>query len=419
MPLQEAFELGVMIFKSFVRLLYSPLFWFLILLLYYQSKRIQKTKEEMFGLQGKRHRPMITVAAGLGGGLLGSFLLIAVGLNLNDIGIIWLWPAAVLLLLIHPRFLCFSYAGGLVSLVSIFFGLPKVDIPQLMALVAILHLVEGMLILFSGHLGATPVYTRNKAGRVIGAFNLQTFWPIPLVALAAVIVSPSGTMSELVNMPSWWPLIRPVHFAGTAQTVYQLLPVVAAVGYGDLAAASQPREKSRRMAINLFIYSICLLGISVFASHRPQLTLLAALFGPFGHELVIRLGTKGEMTGKPLYIQPDRGVMVLDVWPDSPAWLLGLRTGDIILDVNGVSVNCKEDFLDALENSFGLVDADWLPFGGGKPVTGQIRKNLGQPLGIILAPAPNDAPVMELISAGILGSWLSNFGKRLFHQVKR
>lgn len=373
----------------------------------------------MFGLQGKRHRPMITVAAGLGGGLLGSFLLIAVGLNLNDIGIIWLWPAAVLLLLIHPRFLCFSYAGGLVSLVSIFFGLPKVDIPQLMALVAILHLVEGMLILFSGHLGATPVYTRNKAGRVIGAFNLQTFWPIPLVALAAVIVSPSGTMSELVNMPSWWPLIRPVHFAGTAQTVYQLLPVVAAVGYGDLAAASQPREKSRRMAINLFIYSICLLGISVFASHRPQLTLLAALFGPFGHELVIRLGTKGEMTGKPLYIQPDRGVMVLDVWPDSPAWLLGLRTGDIILDVNGVSVNCKEDFLDALENSFGLVDADWLPFGGGKPVTGQIRKNLGQPLGIILAPAPNDAPVMELISAGILGSWLSNFGKRLFHQVKR
>ena len=124
------------------------------------------------------------------------------GISINDLGILYLWVLAVLLMLINPRFLCFSYAGGLLALFSLFTGYPKLNIPALMGLVAVLHLVESALILASGHSGSLPVYVRNRFGRVVGAFNLQKFWPVPLAIIAIGYIGP-----QLPRMPGWWPLL--------------------------------------------------------------------------------------------------------------------------------------------------------------------------------------------------------------------
>ncbi|RYD07115.1 hypothetical protein N752_00605 [Desulforamulus aquiferis] len=135
------------------------------------------------------------------GGVIASYLMLVIGLTLSGSGLLYLWPLAILLMLIDARFLCFAYAGGILAFSSLVFGWPNVSVPQVLGLVAILHMVEAFLIYVSGHQGAVPTFIKNTEGKVVGGFALQKFWPIPLTAwwwlgrlpcLTAVWVCPSG-----------------------------------------------------------------------------------------------------------------------------------------------------------------------------------------------------------------------------------
>nr|WP_315987920.1 PDZ domain-containing protein [Desulforamulus aquiferis] len=68
---------------------------------------------------------------------------------------------------------------------------------------------------------------------------------------------------------------------------------------------------------------------------------MAAMFSPLGHEMVIYIGKKLEF-GRSIYQPPNKGVKVLDVVPGYPAWEAGIRSGDIIIDVNEMEVNSRQ-----------------------------------------------------------------------------
>lgn len=401
-----------MVVQSFMRIIFTSqdalFFWVVVFLLAMQYGRMQRSKEAWFGNLGEpvwQHTAK-AVANGLIGGLAGSFLMVFVGINLADIGIAWLWPLAVFLMLLHPRFLCFSYAGGLISLSSLLFGVPQVDVSQLMALVALLHMIEAMLIYISGHLGAVPVYIKNKQGQVTGAFNLQKLWPIPIVALAVMNIPLDQLAGSSINMPDWWPLIKPAGNIDPDKLTYVLFPVIAALGYGDLAVTTRPQEKSKKTSLSLFVFSFLLMSLAVLSSYYRQLAFFAALFSPLGHELVIWLGQRGELRGKPLYVQSGQGVRILDVFPNSPAAQLGLGSGDLILNVNGKDVNSKADFHSALEDSWGVVEVEWRKYPGKSLQRNTVRKTLAADFGIILAPEEYDQPMVEFSSGGFLGRWI-------------
>jgi hypothetical protein len=272
-----------------------------------------------------------------------------------EIGIVYVWPLAILLLLVHPRYLCFAYAGGLVGafsatiqLLSGFWpaitagplaDIAAIHIPGLLALIGILHLTESFLIAVSGHLFASPLFLKTENG-IVGGFSLQKFWPLPLVGLIATVVPEvTAQAAAAVQMPDWWPLFASTATPGAGQTLmYVLLPIVAGLGYGDLAVSSTPQKKSKSSALNLAAYSVILIAAAFLAFRFPMITIPAALFAPVGHELLIIIGNKKEFSGKPLYVAPETGVQVLDLFPQSLASKAGLRTGDIILAVNGIHV---------------------------------------------------------------------------------
>ena len=218
---------------------------------------------------------------------------------------------------------------------------------------------------------------------------MQRFWPLPLTGLWALVV-PEGSemLTGGIAMPDWWPLVKP---AGNLENMlFALLPVLAALGYSDVAIANSPQEKGRHSALLLAVYSISLLGLSIVASHYRHLAIIPALFAPVAHEFTIVLGQNRELNGKPIYIHPEKGIMVLETIKGSIGSKMGLNTRDIILSINGMEVNNKCQVTEAV-----AIHGWWTEMEYRDSKTGEIkqrftRKKVGEPLGIIFVPGPGD-----------------------------
>lgn len=411
-------QLLPLILGNFAAALLDPSFWIVVLLVAFIYKRTASAPQQIFDLPPEPVWSFVVMSTffGLVGGLVGSLLIILVGISLGEVGISYLWLAAIFLMLIQQRFICFAYAGGLLSLSYLIFGFPQVSVAQVMGLVAILHLVESLLILLSGHLQAVPVYLKTKQGGIAGGFNLFKFWPLPLVALVAVNYPQNDILVNSIQTPDWWPLIQPQFLSGPGETVHIMFPIVAALGYGDIALTTSPRVKTRRAALELALYSLALLLMAILSSHFQELVLLPALFGPLGHEAIIRLGQRREMRGKPLFVQPERGVMILQLLHGSQLAKAGLKSGDVILSVNGRAVDDNFELRLLLAEAGERLELKFLAGAGPRFRECVIKWDNTKAPGYIPAPSRYENACLEAVdSMSLLGRWWkklqARFGK--------
>ncbi len=373
-------EVLSMLLQTFFMFLVHPIFWMVMALVFFQYHRIAQMEEKLFGypINSVFKQTLRALLLGILGGLIASCIFVLLGLSLDRIGIAFIWPVAILLLLINPRYLCFAYAGGIVSvgvflahfLINFFPALEEnyiissladVYLPGLLVVVAVLHLMESILIYIGGHWGSSPVYFKGSSGEILGGFSLQCFWPMPLVGMIALARSEieelsNGAMDMTISMPEWWPILQSgLEPIGLEEISFLMLPVMAALGYADLAISSSPPEKTRISARYLCLYSLLLLILALVAEFHPIMLAPACLFAPLGHELVVYLGNKFEFNQEPRYRAPDRGVKILAVYPDSPGEKAGLQVEDIILRVNNVLVENSYHFWQLIGNSYFLV----------------------------------------------------------------
>lgn len=407
LPFLELIPLTLQAFlQTFFDPAYLVLFLVVCVIIAIQYNRMEKMRENFFGARaGRTKRDFITaVGYGLLGGLLGSFLVIFIGLTISG-ELYYLWPVAILLMMINIRFLCFAYAGGILALSNLILGVPQINPSQILALVAVLHMVESFLIFAGGHLGATPAYVKGPEGKIIGGFTLQRFWPIPILVL---ILMAGVTAESSIEMPGWWPLIMPALEGNLQNPIFVLIPLVAGLGYGDFTTTRSPAEKSRLSSLYLGLYSLVLLALAVLAGHNRAVAFVAALFSPLGHEAVIAIGKWMELKGKPLYVPAEEGMRLLDVLPGGPAWQAGLRPGDVIVAVNGVKFADRTEFYSLLQSSFLPPSVDYISLSAGAAKNTVIKlPEPGRPWGVAPVPESNEGRYMELLTVGPLGRWIS------------
>ncbi|HEY8414159.1 MAG TPA: PDZ domain-containing protein [Thermaerobacter sp.] len=406
----------------------GPFFWAVLVLVAFQYARVGHMERALYGteLAPTWQRVLAAVVYGIAGGFLGGLVMVILGVTLESRDVTYLWPVALLLSLIQPRFLCFAYATGVLALTTLLFGWPGVHIPGLVALVGVLHLAEALLVYLDGATEATPVVARNGRGEVVGGYLLQRFWPVPaavLVMLALPAVPEGG-----VEMPGWWPLIHPAHPERLLQPqwVPTVFPLVAGLGYSDVALTARPAVRARRTALALLVYSVVLIALAWGSQRAPALLWVAALASPLLHEAMILWGLRHERWGKPAFRSGERGLPVLAVLPRSQAERLGLAAGDRILAVNGRPVARPADLREAA-GPYGFylrleVERDDRRL---ELETNRFRPD--EPLGVVLAPDEQAAPQVDLgrRSEGPLGSvarrvapFLLSIGKRLFGMIR-
>ncbi len=379
-----------------------------------QYSRVQSLEEKVYGTATNKafYHTLTSIALGLLGGLFASVLLVMVGVTVSDSGVGYLLPLALFLFLFSPRFLCFSYAGGLLSVSYLLFGWPQVNVAAITALVACLHAAESFLIRISGESCATPLYIQAKDGRTVGGFSLQRFWPIPLIVLFLVRVPDVSSLSGVISLPDWWPLIKAPQVSGIGTPVFAMMPIVAALGYGDLALSRLPREKARATSRSLFLFSAVLLGFAIAASRWPAFAWVAALFSPLGHEVVIKVGNRDEMEREPRFVSSASGVVLLDVFDKGTAAKAGLGRGYLLREAQGVPLRGRLDLEDVLKEPGDIVFTAKPP-GANAFRQYTVRRSADEPLGAVVAPGLGDQPFVSAYSEGPLLRLL----KRTFHRI--
>lgn len=338
-------EIGTMLLEQLPAYLFQPLpgllFWAVVFLVLLQYKRAAEREQRQFGINKITpwREVLYSLAFGVAGGLIGSMLLVYLGVIFDMSGgdFLYLWVVSLLLAMWHPRYICFAYSGGLIGLSFLLFGWPRVNIAAILALIAVLHLVESLLIWMDGASAASPIAFRREQGDTVAGFSLQRFWPVPLAVLLLVPMPPEA-MGPGVEMPDWWPLLPVAAQLNLEDAAIGLFPVVAGLGFTDVAVARGATEKSRTTAGLLLLYSVVLLALAVAGAHSPWLLWPAVLFSPLAHEALIMISLRRELAAPPRFKQPDDGVQVLDVVPGSPAAGAGLASGSVIVEVEGMPV---------------------------------------------------------------------------------
>lgn len=348
-------EIGKMLLQTVPGIFVAPqsalMFWLVAGIVFFMYWRASAQELRRYGAAktAPLREAVNSIALGLVGGLVGSMLLVFVGIAFphDSTEFLWLWGVSVALAMIHPRFMCFAYSGSLISLSYLLFGWPRVHVASIAALVAVLHVIEAVLIRLHGPSAASPVLLRNAAGQTVGGFTLYRFWPVPISLILALGEPDPGNLPGSIGMPDWWPLLK---LAGVpADALMILFPVVAGMGYGDLAVTTSPAAKAARTSRTLLMYSLALLGLALLGSRYPTWLWVVALFSSIGHEAVLRLSSQSELRGRPHFARPAAGVAVLDVFAGSPAAEAGLAPGTVIAEIDGTPVNSGPEVRQALQ----------------------------------------------------------------------
>lgn len=365
-------KIAGLIFKETGSLMLNDFYWIMLIIIIFMYRRTAGVELTVLGKQF----PMLeklsgSVLLGMMGGLVGSLLVVFMGITIESYtsvdqgalysGILYLWVIAILLAFIDPRYLCFSYAGGIVAMANLLTGFPNIYAPGLLALIGILHLIESFLIWLDGYTYAVPLFIKRKNGEIVGGFMMNKMWAIPLLILG-VGVGATASGGSLINslmdsagkmlvphMPEWWPLVKQPGLLKTGMALaYMPLLVPVVLGYGDMAITRSPEKRCSDSAQKLALYSVILIALAAMASVFRPFGFAAAVFAPAAHEFLIVRGKREEEEGIPFYGAAEEGIRVLYPRKGSPSDKMKLKPGEIILSINNMPLNYESQLTEFL-----------------------------------------------------------------------
>lgn len=384
----------------------------LALVLYRKNKHITVMQKMVIGerINSPFELTISQIVIGIFAGILATAIMSYLGVTFDEnssVDLVFL--ASIIFMFFNPRFICFSYSGsvlGFLSLIltilSVKFNSPnlnflKIDVVALMSMVAVLHFVEGILIIVDGKTGSIPVFT-NKNGNIIGGFALKRYWVIPVAIFFMIHDKSAIASSWQVSLPVWWPIIKtsiPLNILKNA--ILTLMPFYAVVGYSSVTFTKSVKEKSRVSGVIVILYSIILFGLAQLAVLNMALKFFVVIFAPLAHEGIIILQRYLENRGVPKYVSSSEGIMVLAVAPNSPASEMGIKTGDLLVEVNGQKVESEDRITEILRECSNYI---WFKI---KNVSGNLEQvsydkmKQDKKLGIVFVPrkVPKDSMVIK------------------------
>ena len=286
------------------------------------------------------------VVIGIFGGVLVSSLLAYFGILFADnSGIQILFVLSMFLMFINSRFVCFSYSGAVLGLISIVLSVisngntPRfhIDIMMLMSFIGIFHIVEGIIVAADGERGSIPVFS-NRNGQIQGGYSLKREWITPIAMMFAFSAESLNGISSQMKVADWWPIISDGYTISLLSTmIISFLPLFAVLGYSSVTFTRGKKNKAMSSGIFIICYGILLTLVSQLCKFGIAGEILVVILAPAGHELMLRGQKYIESKRSPIFIS-DTGICVLEIIQSSQVYNLGIRIGDKITDIDGTKI---------------------------------------------------------------------------------
>jgi hypothetical protein len=386
-----------------LQLLANPFYYIGIIYVILQYRKQIQLERKLFHtrLHSLLDETWRTLLWGLVGGLAISLIMLFVGVTLQQDVIALVWIVSLVMILARVRFLCLAYSAGVIGIAHAALAwmpditnlagigwllklIAEADIPSLLMIVAVLHLLEGLLIGLQGARMATPLFLEGKRGQIIGGYQLQNFWPIPLFLL----VPEQGAGTDVLP---WGTL-----FGADLTSGWSLLAFPAMIGFTEMTTSKLPHDKARASSSRLILYGIIMFVLAIAAHYWSPLILAAALLSIALHEALAWYSSWYESNQPPMYVHSKRGLTVLSVILHSPAAEMGIQTGEIIHKVNGYKINTKADLHVAMQLNSAFCKLEVVNLQGEiKFLQRALFAGGHNQLGIILAPDQESMYVVE------------------------
>lgn len=394
-------DLIIYTLKSVSSAIVEPLHFLMLVILgvifYFKNIKIVAIQKMTIGekLNSPLELTFSQIVLGILAGVVGSLLLTTLGVTFSEnSGIELIFIVSILLIYFNKRYVCFSYSGAIIGLISIilnlignFFGyepLLNINIVSLITLIGVLHFVEGILVMLDGDRGAMPVFTKKK-GQIVGGFSLNRYWAIPISLFMILTSTVSDSSTVTTNIPNWWPLINKTETLSLLSlATMACMPFYGMIGYNSVTFTRKKKEKAISSGISILIYGVSLIAIAQIANIKYIGEIIAIIYTPLAHEFMMRYQKAREEKRDYLYISDDEGITVLEVAPNSPAFQCGIRRGDKILEINGQSIDTEGDIFKAIRGTIFKIPVKV------KTTSGKIIEYYIQPknkrIGVLLVP---------------------------------
>lgn len=409
-------SIALYVLRSISQAIITPPYVFILLMvafiLYTRNKKTVIMQKMIIGekMNSSFELTISQIILGIFAGTIASLMLSYLGIVFfRQTTITLLFMISIILMIFGSRFICFSYSAGILSLISVMiqfieavYGttIPqldflKVDVVMIISLVAVLHIIEGILVIIDGDRGTIPVFT-NKNNTIMGGFALKRYWVIP-IALMFIMNNPDIQNGSQASIPMWWPIIKSAGYNLIKDAVIGFFAFYGIMGYNSITFTKTKKEKVISSGMGISLYGMLLLLVAQLGKINLGAEFLVAIFAPVAHEIMLKIQTYMEVKGKPKYISTDDGLMVLEVAPDSPAFEMGIKSGDVLVEVNDKKIVNEQDMMDALSNVSTFI---WLKI---KTVHGKLelvdynKMNKNKRLGIVFVPRiiSKDSVVMK------------------------
>lgn len=347
------------------------------------------------GLNTPLELTLSQIVLGILAGAIGSVILSILGVTFSESsGIEFIFMISILSLFYKKKYISYAYSAAILGAIGIALKFISnitdmklflnIDILSLMTFVGVIYILEGILIIFDGSRGAIPVFTK-KDDKIVGGFSFNRYWPIPVAILMVFNNSIAGEDSIYSNITSWWPIINNKSIVPLLATVMiASIPLYGIMGYSNVTFTQEKKTKSLRCGIAILIYGISVSLVGQLAGINILGQIIAIIYELLAFEVIMRYEYRIEKKGQSLYVSDDEGIMVLEVTPNSPAYEVGIKRGDKIIEINGQNIKSEGDIFKAARESILKIPIKV------KNNSGQVLEYVVQPrnkrLGLLLVP---------------------------------
>ena len=135
-------------------------------------------------------------------------------------------------------------------------------------------------------------------------------------------------------------------------TALAILPFYAVIGYEAVTFTKNKVQKTLISGGIMVVYGGILFLISFFSRYNVMFEVLSVILMSIIYIIIKYIEKHIEKNSKPLFVSDEEGICILDVVPKSRAFREGVRSGDKIIELNGLKPFSEKEILKYLRDNY-------------------------------------------------------------------